>query len=112
MRPAALPAQTARMADIARKASAQWMGDLRSGKGTVSTESGTVQGAQYSFKNRFEQGVGTNPEELLAAVEQLGEPAEIVHGRDGHGRVEGVVGLDRAAARGVRVEQQRGRCRG
>lgn len=56
------------MADIARKASAQWMGDLRSGQGTVSTESGTVQGAQYSFKTRFEQGVGTNPEELLAAA--------------------------------------------
>ena len=37
-------------------------------KSTVSTESGTVQGAQYSFKTRFEQGVGTNPEELLAAA--------------------------------------------
>jgi osmotically inducible protein OsmC len=56
------------MADIARKASAQWMGDLRSGQGTVSTESGTVRDAQYSFKTRFEQGVGTNPEELLAAA--------------------------------------------
>jgi hypothetical protein len=50
--------------------------------------------------------------ELLAAVEQLGEPAEIVHRRDGHGRIEGVVGLDRTAAGGVGVEQQRGRCRG
>lgn len=56
------------MADIARKASAHWTGDLRSGQGTVSTESGTLQGAQYSFKTRFEQGVGTNPEELLAAA--------------------------------------------
>jgi len=56
------------MADIARKASAHWTGDLRSGQGTVSTASGTLQGAQYSFKTRFENGVGTNPEELLAAA--------------------------------------------
>ncbi|RJF73029.1 OsmC family peroxiredoxin [Deinococcus cavernae] len=56
------------MADISRKASAHWQGDLRSGQGTVSTESGTLQGAQYSFKTRFEQGSGTNPEELLASA--------------------------------------------
>lgn len=56
------------MADIARKASAHWTGDLRSGQGTVSTGSGVLQDAQYSFKTRFENGVGTNPEELLAAA--------------------------------------------
>ncbi|WP_309572211.1 OsmC family protein [Deinococcus sp.] len=56
------------MADIARKASAHWEGDLREGKGTVSTESGTLKDAQYSFKTRFENGVGTNPEELLASA--------------------------------------------
>src|SRR6476646_6753316 len=56
------------MADIARKASAHWEGDLRSGTGTVSTESGTLKDAQYSFKTRFESGVGTNPEELLASA--------------------------------------------
>ncbi|WP_295819049.1 OsmC family protein [uncultured Deinococcus sp.] len=56
------------MADIARKASAHWEGDLRSGTGTVGTESGTLNDAQYSFKTRFENGVGTNPEELLAAA--------------------------------------------
>ncbi|MFC3835197.1 MULTISPECIES: OsmC family protein [Deinococcus] len=56
------------MADIARKASAHWEGDLRSGTGTVGTESGTLKDAQYSFKTRFENGVGTNPEELLAAA--------------------------------------------
>ncbi len=56
------------MADIARKANAQWMGDLMKGKGTIGTESGTLKDAQYSFKTRFEQGVGTNPEELLAAA--------------------------------------------
>ncbi|MFC4455950.1 OsmC family protein [Deinococcus sonorensis] len=56
------------MADIARQASAHWTGDLRSGQGEVSTGSGTLKDAQYSFKTRFEQGVGTNPEELLAAA--------------------------------------------
>lgn len=56
------------MADIARKASAHWQGDLKSGGGTVSTESGVLSDAQYSFKTRFEQGQGTNPEELLASA--------------------------------------------
>ena len=55
------------MADIARKASAHWEGDLKSGNGTVSTESGVLAGAQYSFSTRFENGQGTNPEELFAA---------------------------------------------
>ena len=51
-----------------RKASAVWQGDLKSGKGTISTDSGTLKDAQYSFSTRFENGVGTNPEELLAAA--------------------------------------------
>jgi osmotically inducible protein OsmC len=51
-----------------RKASAVWHGDLKSGKGTISTESGTLSQAQYSFSTRFENGVGTNPEELVAAA--------------------------------------------
>jgi len=56
------------MADIARKAMAHWEGDLKHGKGTVSTESGVLEGAQYSFGTRFENGKGTNPEELLASA--------------------------------------------
>ena len=56
------------MADIARKASAHWTGDLRGGQGTVSTGSGVLRDAQYSFKTRFENGAGTNPEELIAAA--------------------------------------------
>lgn len=55
------------MADIARKASAQWLGDLKSGKGTVKTESGVLD-APYSFQTRFENAQGTNPEELLASA--------------------------------------------
>ena len=49
-----------------RKATAQWKGDLMSGAGTISTASGVLSSTQYSFKTRFEQGTGTNPEELLA----------------------------------------------
>jgi osmotically inducible protein OsmC len=51
-----------------RKASAVWQGDLKSGKGRISTESGTLKETQYSFSTRFENGVGTNPEELIAAA--------------------------------------------
>jgi osmotically inducible protein OsmC len=51
-----------------RKASAVWRGDLKAGKGVISTESGTLKEAQYSFGTRFESGVGTNPEELIAAA--------------------------------------------
>jgi osmotically inducible protein OsmC len=51
-----------------RKASAVWQGGLKDGKGTVSTESGVLQKTQYSFSTRFEDGKGTNPEELIAAA--------------------------------------------
>src|ERR1043166_3748430 len=51
-----------------RKASAVWRGDLKAGKGAISTESGVLKETQYSFSTRFENGVGTNPEELIAAA--------------------------------------------
>jgi lipoyl-dependent peroxiredoxin len=51
-----------------RKASAEWHGDLKTGKGTVSSESGVLAGTPYSFTTRFESGKGTNPEELIAAA--------------------------------------------
>jgi lipoyl-dependent peroxiredoxin len=51
-----------------RKASAVWQGDLKSGNGSISTDSGTLKNTQYSFSTRFENGIGTNPEELLAAA--------------------------------------------
>lgn len=51
-----------------RSAQAQWQGDLKSGAGTISTASGTLATTPYSFHSRFEQGKGTNPEELLAAA--------------------------------------------
>ncbi len=51
-----------------RKASAVWSGGLKDGKGTLSTASGVLKETQYSFSARFENGAGTNPEELLAAA--------------------------------------------
>lgn len=51
-----------------RRAKAQWKGDLRTGIGTISSGSGVLSNTSYSFKDRFEQGKGTNPEELLAAA--------------------------------------------
>jgi osmotically inducible protein OsmC len=51
-----------------RNASAVWHGNLKSGKGTLSTDSTVLKDTQYSFGSRFESGVGTNPEELIAAA--------------------------------------------
>ncbi|HEX5736019.1 MAG TPA: OsmC family protein [Blastocatellia bacterium] len=51
-----------------RKASARWQGGLKDGKGTISTASGVLSDTQYSFSTRFEEGIGTNPEELIAAA--------------------------------------------
>ena len=51
-----------------RKASAVWQGGLKDGKGTISTDSGVLSETQYSFSTRFEDGIGTNPEELIAAA--------------------------------------------
>lgn len=51
-----------------RKASAVWRGDLRSGHGTLSTESTVLKQTPYSFSTRFENGAGTNPEELIGAA--------------------------------------------
>ena len=50
-----------------RTAGAEWNGALSDGEGTLSSTSGAVDG-QYSFSSRFEEGVGTNPEELIAAA--------------------------------------------
>jgi len=51
-----------------RKGSAVWRGGLKDGKGVVSTDSGVLSNTQYSFSTRFEDGKGTNPEELIAAA--------------------------------------------
>lgn len=50
-----------------RSASAEWQGDLPNGKGTMKSQTGAIDG-QYSFSSRFEEGTGTNPEELIAAA--------------------------------------------
>jgi osmotically inducible protein OsmC len=51
-----------------RKASAVWKGGLKDGHGSISTDSGVLSDTQYSFSTRFEDGQGTNPEELIAAA--------------------------------------------
>jgi lipoyl-dependent peroxiredoxin len=51
-----------------RKASAVWNGGLKDGKGSLTTDSGVLSGTPYSFSTRFEEGKGTNPEELVAAA--------------------------------------------
>ena len=51
-----------------RTADANWQGTGKDGKGTVSTQSGVLSNTAYSYKSRFEEGIGTNPEELVAAA--------------------------------------------
>ncbi|MFT3935803.1 MAG: OsmC family protein [Chitinophagaceae bacterium] len=51
-----------------RTAKAHWNGTLNNGKGEISSQSTTLNNTQYSFKTRFQDGVGTNPEELIAAA--------------------------------------------
>lgn len=51
-----------------RNATAVWQGSLKDGAGKLTTQSKTLDNTQYSFKTRFEEGVGTNPEELVAAA--------------------------------------------
>jgi osmotically inducible protein OsmC len=51
-----------------RNACAEWHGDLKTGKGTLSTDSAVLRQTPYSFTSRFEAGTGTNPEELIAAA--------------------------------------------
>lgn len=54
--------------DMKRKAQAVWNGDIKTGNGTLTTDSTVLNKTQYSFNSRFAEGIGTNPEELLAAA--------------------------------------------
>lgn len=56
------------MAEIIRSGSASWNGDLMSGNGSTSTGGGGIQNLNYSFRSRFENGAGTNPEEMIASA--------------------------------------------
>lgn len=51
-----------------RNATAIWNGNLKEGSGHLTTQSSVLDKTQYSFKSRFEEGIGTNPEELVAAA--------------------------------------------
>ena len=63
-----LPEGQIRNTWMKRSAKAVWSGDLKTGKGLISTETGVLKDTQYSFVSRFESGIGTNPEELIAAA--------------------------------------------
>lgn len=69
-----------------RKARGIWQGDLKSGRGTVSVESGAVDAQPYSFSSRFETGTGTNPDELLGAAHAGCFSMQLAHilAQDGH----------------------------
>jgi lipoyl-dependent peroxiredoxin len=60
--------QPGRLQNMVRSANAVWSGSLKEGKGTVSTESTAISNVQYSYNTRFADGVGLNPEELIAAA--------------------------------------------
>src|SRR5271170_8233021 len=87
-----------------RKASAVWHGGLKDGKGSISTQSGVLKDTQYSFSTRFLDGIGTNPEELIAAAHagcftmalsaQLGEAKLVAESLD----TEATVTLEKGAA--------------
>jgi osmotically inducible protein OsmC len=77
---------------VDRHAEAEWLGGLKEGSGSLTTDSGVLKHATYGFKSRFESGPGTNPEELLAAAHagcfsmavsaaltQAGTPPERIH---------------------------------
>lgn len=68
-----------------RNGSAEWRGDLKGGSGTVKVGDGVFEGA-YSFSSRFEEGEGTNPEELLAAAHAgcFAMALSLILGEDGH----------------------------
>ena len=53
---------------MTKKGSAIWKGSIKEGGGTISTETGVLKNAPYGFKSRFEDGPGTNPEELIGAA--------------------------------------------
>jgi lipoyl-dependent peroxiredoxin len=68
-----------------RNGSAEWKGDLKGGSGTVRVGDGVFEGS-YSFSSRFEEGEGTNPEELLAAAHAgcFAMALSLIIGEDGH----------------------------
>jgi lipoyl-dependent peroxiredoxin len=74
------------MAEFQRQATSTWQGDLRSGAGAVSTESGALKDAKVTFVSRFENSGGCNPEELIAAAEAACYSMALANNlsRDGH----------------------------
>ncbi len=105
------------MAEIKRKAEAFWQGDLRQGKGEISSESGAIQNTPYSFATRFEDKPGTNPEELIAAAHAACYGMALAHTLDGEGyrpervEVQATCGLKRMEE-GFKISRMHLRVRG
>lgn len=74
------------MADIVRTGSATWNGDLKTGNGTISTGGGGLRELNYSFRSRFEDGAGANPEELIASAHAscFSMALSMILGNEGH----------------------------
>ncbi len=79
------------MADIKRSGEATWRGDLTRGDGVVSTESGTLAQVSYTFKTRFGDAKGTNPEELIAAAHAACYSMAFAHTLSGKGHRPGSI---------------------
>lgn len=86
-----------------RKSSAKWEGGLKGGKGTFRGESGAING-QYNFSSRFEEGTGSNPEELLAAAEAACFSMALAGGLEGNGTPPTSVETDAACTVGPQAE--------
>jgi len=74
-----------KMADIKRTGKAIWKGDLRAGEGHLSSGSGVLRDQRYTFRTRFEQDPGTNPEELIAAAHAACYSMALAHALSGEG---------------------------
>lgn len=74
------------MADVVRTATSIWIGNLKSGMGKTSTDSGVLKDAQITYPSRFETGAGTNPEELIASAHASCFSMALAHGlsQEGH----------------------------
>ncbi len=87
-----------------RSGNAEWKGDLKSGNGVLATQSGALNGMAYNFSSRFEEGTGTNPEELIAAAHAACYSMALAAGLAAAGfRVDSVRTVDR-----VHIEQNGG----
>jgi len=106
------------MADIQRAAEVVWNGDLRSGNGRITSNSGVLKDTPYSFATRFEDAPGTNPEELIAGAHAACYSMALAHTLSGEGyqpeRIEthAICFLSRQEEGGFKITKMRLEARG